>query len=520
MLVKEIFDDSIVEVQKKLDEGLFSSVELVGGVFDWIDKLEPDLNALISTDRKGAIQQAKESDKQIKEGVRKDLLGIPVIVKDNIVTRKMDTTAGSRMLEGYRSVYDATVIERLKSAGAIIIAKSNMDEFAMGASSETSCFGPVKNPWDISRVPGGSSSGSAVAVAAGYTWAALGSDTGGSIRQPASMCGVVGLKPTYGRVSRYGLIALGSSLDQIGPFGRRVEDVALTLKIIAGMDKRDSTSSEEKVGEYERDMRDNIKSLKVAMVKELYEGVEGKILDLLNKSIKLLEDAGVVVEQVSIPMLKYSLPVYYIIQPSECSTNLARFDGIRYGYMAESDIDDEEIRGDIYELTRKEGFGDEVKRRIMLGTFALSAGYYDDYFDKAARVRRVLIDEFKNIFDKYDALIGLTSPFSAFKIGEKTNDPLSMYLADVMTCGVNIVGLPAISLPMGLIDGLPHGIQMIGKWFGEKEIIKLAYNYQNLNDWKNIKPNIVKDLLEEQNGKSTKTQKSKKRGKRKKAKTS
>ena len=487
------FENSIADIREKICKKQISSLEICQQLADWIKRHESSLNAMIAMDVDQVIEKAKEADQRISQGETSDLLGVPVVVKDNIVTKNFKTTAASRMLENYQSVYDATVVSKLEEVGAIIIGKANLDEFAMGSSCENSYFGTSKNPWDISRVPGGSSGGSAVAVAAGYSWASLGSDTGGSIRLPASMCGVVGLKPTYGRVSRYGLISLASSLDQIGPFARRVEDVALMLKVVSGWDKKDSTSSQKDVDDYLSDIGNSIKGWKVAVLKELYDGVEEGVRKLFDSAIVKFKEMGVEVEEVSMPILEYSLPVYYIIQPCETSTNLARYDGIRYGYCSQTDDSKD---WDRYELTRKEGFGREVKRRIMLGNFALSSGYYDDYFNKASKVRAMIVEEYKKIFDSYDFILGLTSPFPAFRIGEKVDDPLSMYLSDVMTISINLAGIPSVSIPMGFIDGLPMGMQLIGGWYDEKKILQAAYNYQQITDWHLQVPQYIKEKME------------------------
>lgn len=481
LFFNEVIDKNIVEIKDLLNQKKFSSYELTSWYCDWIEYLDSDLNALIYFDREAALSNAREADKRIAKGEERDLLGIPILIKDNISTANIVTTAGSRMLIDYIPPYDATVVSRLKDEGAVILAKTNMDEFAMGSSGENSFFGAAKNPWDLERVPGGSSSGSVVGVASYYANIALGSDTGGSVRQPASLTGLVGLKPTYGRVSRYGLIALGSSFDQIGPISRRVEDSALLLKVIAGRDKYDSTSADKKVDEYDQACKENINGIKIGLVKELYEGVDIKMLNSLQKTVKDLESRGAIVEEVSMPVLKYSLAVYYIIQSSECSTNLARFDGVRYGFGK-----DNENNEDIMQH-RRMGFGKEVKRRIMLGTYSLSSGYYDDYFKKASEVRRKIVDDWQTLFDSYDVVMGLVSPVTAFKVGEKNDNPLEMYLSDVMTVGVSVAGLPALSVPGEMVNGLPVGIQLVGNYFDEASLLKVAYNLQMVNKWyKNI----------------------------------
>ncbi|MFZ5392458.1 MAG: Asp-tRNA(Asn)/Glu-tRNA(Gln) amidotransferase subunit GatA [Patescibacteria group bacterium] len=484
-------DKTIKEIRTDLEGGEIGCGELVDFFYKKLEEGEKkkNLNAVVFTDRKLIEQRVKIVEKEIKEGVKKDLIGIPVLVKDNIVSKEYPTTAASKMLFDYRSPYSATVIDRLEDSGAIIVGKTNLDEFAMGSSGENSVYGPTKNPWDFDRVAGGSSSGSTVGVAAGYCLGAYGSDTGGSIRQPASFCGVTGLKPTYGRVSRYGLLALGSSLDQIGPIARNAEDAALLLKVIAGYDEKDSTSSREKVEEYDVEVEKNVRGMKIGLVKEFFEQVDDGLKRLLDEAVKKLVELGVVVEELSLPTMKYGLPVYYIIQSSECSANLARYDGVRYGGR---DFEERDLTSmaDMVTKIRSDGFGREVKRRIMLGTYSLSSGYYDQYFDKAAKVRTLIINEFKKAFSDFDLLIGLTSPSVAFAIGEKMADPLQMYLADIMTVPISLAGLPAISIPIGLENKLPVGMQIIGKWFDESSVLKLAGNYQKVTSWHKNLPYI------------------------------
>lgn len=479
---------TIKQWRAELDGGQISCRELVGLFMKNLERGEKKnkYNAILFSDKKLIEAQIDHAQKQLDEGVKKDLLGIPVVVKDNISTQDMPTTAASKILAGYHPPFSATVVKRLEDSGAVIVGKSNLDEFAMGSSGENSAFGPTKNPWDPTRVAGGSSSGSTVAVAAGYCLGAFGSDTGGSVRQPAGFCGVCGMKPTFGRVSRYGLLALGSSLDQIGPIARNVEDVGLLLKVIAGWDEKDSTSSREKVDDYDLEMKKNIRGMKIGLVKEFVEKVDDEIRDLLNQAIKKITELGAVVEELSLPTMKYGLPVYYIIQTSECSANLARYDGIRYGAQG-IDRKKDDV-SDLVTQIRSQGFGREVKRRIMLGTYSLSSGYYDQYFNQASRVRTIIVDEFKKSLGKYDLLIGLTSPSVAFKIGEKTADPLQMYLADVMTVPISLAGLPAISIPIGFKDDLPVGMQIVGKWFDESNVLKLAYNFQQITGWHQYSP--------------------------------
>ncbi len=403
--------------------------------------------------------------------------GIPCAIKDNILIKDEICTAGSKILENYRSAYDATVIKKLKKKGISFIGKTNLDEFAMGASTENSAFGPTKNPHDLTKVPGGSSGGSAAAVAAGLCTFALGSDTGGSIRQPAAFCGVVGLKPTYGRVSRHGLIPLGSSLDQIGPITKNVYDAAYIMNIVAGKDKMDATTVDVEVPDYTQNLNDGVKGLKIGIPKEYFgEGLDKKVKETIENAIKDLEKDGAETIEVSLPHSKYAVPTYYIVLPSEISANLARFDGIRYGYSNQKG--DNLI--DVYLNSREEGFGDEPKRRIIIGTYALSSGYFDAYYIKAQQVRTLIKQDFDKAFEKVDILIGPTTPTTAFGLGEKTDDPIEMYLADIYTAAINLAGLPAISIPCGKVDNLPVGLQIIGKQFDEPTVLKVAHTYEQL----------------------------------------
>ena len=403
--------------------------------------------------------------------------GIPCAIKDNILIKDEICTAGSKILENYRSAYDATVIKKLKKKGISFIGKTNLDEFAMGASTENSAFGPTKNPHDLTKVPGGSSGGSAAAVAAGLCTFALGSDTGGSIRQPAAFCGVVGLKPTYGRVSRHGLIPLGSSMDQIGPITKNVYDAAYIMNIVAGKDKMDATTVDVEVPDYTQNLNDGVKGLKIGIPKEYFgEGLDKKVKETIENAIKDLEKDGAETIEVSLPHSKYAVPTYYIVLPSEISANLARFDGIRYGYSNQKG--DNLI--DVYLNSREEGFGDEPKRRIIIGTYALSSGYFDAYYIKAQQVRTLIKQDFDKAFEKVDILIGPTTPTTAFGLGEKTDDPIEMYLADIYTAAINLAGLPAISIPCGKVDNLPVGLQIIGKQFDEPTVLKVAHTYEQL----------------------------------------
>ncbi|MCL6616847.1 MAG: Asp-tRNA(Asn)/Glu-tRNA(Gln) amidotransferase subunit GatA, partial [Anoxybacillus ayderensis] len=415
------------------------------------------------------------------------LFGMPIGIKDNIVTKGLRTTCASKILYNFDPIYDATVMERLHEADAITIGKLNMDEFAMGSSTENSGFQLTRNPWDLERVPGGSSGGSAAAVAAGEVPFALGSDTGGSIRQPAAFCGVVGLKPTYGRVSRYGLVAFASSLDQIGPITRNVEDNAYLLQVISGVDPMDSTSANVDVPDYVSALTGDIQGLKIAVPKEyLGEGVSEEVRQSVLNALKVLEGLGATWEEASLPHSKYALATYYLLASSEASANLARFDGVRYGYRT----DNAKNLIDMYKQTRSEGFGNEVKRRIMLGTFALSSGYYDAYYKKAQKVRTLIKQDFENVFEKYDVIIGPTTPTPAFKIGEKTSDPLTMYANDILTIPVNLAGVPGISVPCGFVNGLPVGLQIIGKHFDESTIYRVAHAFEQATDYHKQKPTL------------------------------
>lgn len=417
-----------------------------------------------------AFLSFNEEDQPAGNGL---LAGVPLAIKDNLCLRGTITTAGSKILKNHRAVYDATVIDRLKKAGAAFLGKTNLDEFGMGSSTENSAFGVTRNPHDHTRVPGGSSGGSAAAVAAGLAVAALGSDTGGSVRLPAAFCGVVGLKPTYGRVSRYGLIALASSLDQIGPIAKNVYDAALLLKVISGWDENDSTMAQQSVPDFTASLEQPIKGLKVAVPKEYFgEGLDNEVNNTIQKALVQLESLGAQIDEVSLPHTAYALATYYIIMPAEASSNLARYDGIRYGYSKSgSDL------LSTYLQSRSEGFGDETRRRIILGTYTLSSGYYEAYYLRAQKVRTLVGEDFEKVFSQYDIVVGPTTPTTAFKIGEK-EDPLSMYLSDIYTVPVNLAGLPAISLPCGAVNGLPVGLQMIGPKFGEEKILRAAYQYE------------------------------------------
>lgn len=471
--------NTIKFIKKGLEKKEFSADELFNDYINKIKKENSKLNAYLS------VFEKKNNEKE-SDGL---LAGIPCAVKDNILIEDTICTAASKILKNYVSAYDATVIKKLKQAGAVFLGKTNLDEFAMGSSTENSAFGPTKNPYDLNRVPGGSSGGSAAAVAADLAVFALGSDTGGSIRQPASFCGVVGLKPTYGRVSRYGLIAMASSLDQIGPITKSVYDSALILNIIAGKDEKDSTSISKNIPDYTKKIMDPIKNLKIGIPKEYFsQGLDSKIKNIITKTIEKLEKLGAKIIEISLPHTEYALAVYYIIMPSEVSSNLARFDGIKYGYSMAKRKDIKNLM-EVYLKSRGEGFGEETRRRIMLGTYSLSAGYYDAYYKKAQQVRTLIKNDFAAAFKKVDVIAGPTTPTAAFKLGEKTKDPLTMYMSDIYTVPVNLSGNPAISVPCGWVNQakdekqtkLPVGIQLIGNHFDEETILRVGYHIENLN---------------------------------------
>lgn len=473
------------ELNRKLRGKEISSSELTEAVFKRIDKTEDKVKAYVTLTKKQALAKAKEVDSKSGNGLS-PLAGIPTAIKDNMCTEGVKTTCGSKILGNFIAPYTATAVQKVFDQDVVMVGKTNMDEFAMGSSCETSHFGPTKNPWDLKTVPGGSSGGSAAAVASGEAIWALGSDTGGSVRQPASLCGVVGLKPTYGLVSRYGLVAFASSLDQIGPITQDVTDCAILLNAIAGHDENDSTSVAVDVPDYTKALTGDIKSLKVGVVKELTgEGIEVGVRKAFDESVKLLEKLGAEIGECSLPHSDYALSAYYLIAPAEASSNLARFDGVRYGFRAKG----REDMLDLYSQTRAQGFGDEVKRRIMLGSYALSAGYYEAYYGQAQKVRTLIVADFDKAFEKFDVLVSPTSPTVAFKIGEKFDDPLAMYMSDICTIPVNLAGLPGISVPCGISDGLPVGLQIIGKTFGESIVLRAAYAFEQELGFKD-KPEI------------------------------
>ncbi|MCH7745674.1 MAG: Asp-tRNA(Asn)/Glu-tRNA(Gln) amidotransferase subunit GatA [Chloroflexi bacterium] len=475
------------EARGLLDRKEVSSVELTQAMLGRIRGVDEQVKAFVTVSEEFALEQARRADERIAAGDVRPLTGVPMLLKDNMSTKGVTTTCSSRMLENFVPPYDATVTRKLYDEGAVLVGKGNLDEFAMGSSTENSAFFATRNPWDLERVPGGSSGGPAAAVSADECVYALGSDTGGSIRQPAALCGVVGFKPTYGLVSRYGLIAFASSLDQIGSITKDVTDCATVMNAIAGHDPRDSTSIVYDVPDYTRTLDGDLSGIRLGVPKEYFvQGMEPGVEDATRKAIQVLEDLGATVEEASLPHTPYALAVYYIIAPSEASANLARYDGVKYGYS----VQDADSMWDALEKTRQQGFGPEVKRRIMLGTYALSAGYYDAYYLKAQKVRTLIRNEFEEAFKRFDALVMPTSPSVAFKIGEKMADPVQMYLNDILTMPANIAGIPGISVPGGMSDGLPVGFQILGKPLGEETIIRIAYAYEQATEWHKMRPSL------------------------------
>lgn len=475
---------------QKLDRRETSARQVMEDCLAQIDRVDPKIHAFLSLDRADALAQADAADKALASGsnhTKQPLLGIPIGIKDVISVKNQPLNCGSKILGKFRSPYDATVIEKLRQAGAIVFGRLNMDEFAMGSSTETSAFGLTHNPWDITRIPGGSSGGSAASVAADECIATLGSDTGGSIRQPAALCGVVGLKPTYGRVSRYGLVAFASSLDQIGPFTKDVRDAATILSVISGADRHDSTSVPESVPNYTAALTGNIKGLKIGLAKEyMIGGLDPQVSAAMKVAVKQFESLGAEIVEVSLPHTDYAVATYYIVATAEASANLARFDGVRYGARAEGAADPI----DLYCKTRGAGFGPEVKRRIILGTYVLSSGYYDAYYLRAQKVRTLIRQDFLKAFEKVDVVLTPTTPTAAFKIGEKTDDPLQMYLSDIFTISCNLAGICGISIPCGYTENpkLPMGLQLLGKPFGEETLLKTAHAYEQATGWNKVKP--------------------------------
>ena len=485
----ELHLQTLTELTAGLERGDFTSVELTESLLQRIAAHNDKLNAFVMITADEALAAAARADEARASGSGGVLNGLPIIHKDIFCTRGIKTTCGSKMLDNFISPYDATVVEKLADAGAVVLGKSNMDEFAMGSSNETSFFGPVHNPWDLECSPGGSSGGSSASVAARFAPAATGTDTGGSIRQPASLTGTVGLKPTYGRVSRYGMIAFASSLDQAGVITRSSEDAARLLGVMAGFDERDSTSIDQPVPDYRASIGDSIKGLRVGIVRQHFDkGLDEQCGARVKDAIAVLESLGATTVEVDLPNLDLSVPTYYVVAPAECSSNLSRFDGVRFGHRAENPED----LLDLYCRSRGEGFGDEVKRRIMTGAYVLSAGYYDAYYLKAQRVRQLIADDFKRAFADVDVIAGPTTPTPAFKLGDKVDDPITMYLNDIYTIGANLAGLPAMSVPCGFVNDLPVGLHLVGAHFAEETILRCGHQYQQQTDWHTACPEAFK----------------------------
>jgi aspartyl-tRNA(Asn)/glutamyl-tRNA(Gln) amidotransferase subunit A len=475
---------TLAELSLGLQAKTYSSVELTQFFLNRIDQHQ-QLNSYITVTPELALAQAKDADQRIANGMSDLLTGIPIAQKDIFCTQGVMTTCGSKMLANFNAPYNATVVDKFNQAGAVMLGKLNMDEFAMGSSNETSYFGSVKNPWNINTVPGGSSGGSAAAVSARLAVCATGTDTGGSIRQPAALCGITGLKPTYGRVSRYGMIAYASSLDQGGPMTRSAEDAAIMLQTMAGFDEKDSTSVDIPVPDYRIGLNKSLVGLKIGLPKEFFgEGLDENVAATLASAIAEYRKLGAEIIDISMPNLKLAIPAYYVIAPAECSANLSRFDGVRYGYRCESPVD----LTDLYTRSRGEGFGKEVKRRILMGTYALSTGYYDAYYLKAQKIRRLISEDFKAALANVDVIMGPVTPSTAFGIGEKMDDPIAMYLSDIYTIAINLAGVPAMSIPAGFVAGMPVGLQLIGDYFSEDRLLNIAHQYQQVTDWHNFIP--------------------------------
>ena len=471
---------TLAEIARALTDKQFSAEELTRSLLDRIGQLDPQLNSFITVTEEQAIAQAQAADARRANGESGALLGAPIGHKDLFCTQGIRTSCGSKMLDNFQAPYDATVVERLAAAGAVSLGKLNMDEFAMGSANESSHYGAVKNPWDLNRVPGGSSGGSAAAVAARLLPAATGSDTGGSIRQPAALTNLTGLKPTYGRVSRWGMIAYASSLDQGGPLARTAEDCALMLGAMAGFDPKDSTSVDQPLDDYLAALSKPLSGLRIGLPKEYFgAGLDAKIADAVMATVDTLKKLGATVKDISLPNMQHAIPSYYVIAPAEASSNLSRFDGVRFGYRCESPVD----LTDLYKRSRAEGFGDEVRRRIMVGTYALSAGYYDAYYLKAQKIRRLIKNDFVSAFEEVDVILGPTTPNLAWKLGEKNADPVSAYLEDIYTITANLAGIPGLSMPAGFIDGLPVGVQLLAPYFQESRLLNVAHQYQQVTDW-------------------------------------
>ncbi|PTU76308.1 Asp-tRNA(Asn)/Glu-tRNA(Gln) amidotransferase subunit GatA [Pseudomonas mangrovi] len=471
---------TLAEIARGLADKRFSSVELTTALLARIAQLDPQLNSFITVTEEQALAQARAADARRAAGEDGALLGAPIAHKDLFCTKDVLTSCGSKILTGFKAPYDATVVEKLATAGSVSLGKLNMDEFAMGSANESSHYGPVKNPWDLTRVPGGSSGGSAAAVAARLIPAATGTDTGGSIRQPAALTNLTGLKPTYGRVSRWGMIAYASSLDQGGPLARTAEDCALILQAIAGFDAKDSTCVDQPVDDYLATLGQPLNGLRIGLPKEYFgAGLDARIGEKVMAVVEELKKLGATVKQISLPNMQHAIPAYYVIAPAEASSNLSRFDGVRFGYRCENPQNLE----DLYKRSRAEGFGAEVKRRIMVGTYALSAGYYDAYYLKAQKIRRLIKNDFVRAFEEVDLILGPTTPNLAWKLGEKNDDPVAAYLEDIYTITANLAGVPGLSMPAGFVDGLPVGVQLLGNYFQEARLLNVAHQYQQVSDW-------------------------------------
>ncbi|WP_409419401.1 Asp-tRNA(Asn)/Glu-tRNA(Gln) amidotransferase subunit GatA [Marinomonas sp. RS-M-Aa-14] len=484
-----MFEQSIATLAKKLRNKDISSVELTRLFLARIAKLDPQLNSFITVSEERALEQAATADALLQSGKGTSLTGIPVAHKDLFCTEGTLTTCGSKMLHNFVPPYESTVTSRIQQAGAVMLGKTNMDEFAMGSSNENSFYGAVKNPWNLNMVPGGSSGGSAAAVAAGLAVAATGTDTGGSIRQPASFCGITGLKPTYGRVSRFGMIAYASSLDQGGPMAKSAEDCAHLMQAMAGFDEKDSTSADKPADDYLANLNAPLTGLKIGLPKEYFgDGLDPKVADVIMSAVKEFEKLGATVKEISLPNLQLSIPSYYVIAPSEASSNLSRFDGVRFGHRCDNPKD----LLDMYMRSRAEGFGTEVQKRIMIGTYALSEGYYDAYYLKAQKIRRLIKEDFVKALEEVDVIMGPVAPTTAFGLGSKTNDPVAMYLEDIYTLSVNLAGIPAMSVPAGFADGMPVGLQIMGNYFAEAKLLNVAHQYQQHTDWHLQTPNMAK----------------------------
>ncbi|MAV29917.1 MAG: Asp-tRNA(Asn)/Glu-tRNA(Gln) amidotransferase GatCAB subunit A [Cycloclasticus sp.] len=475
-----MYNKSLKELSASLHRKEISSVELSHYFLDRIARFDGELNSVITINTDAALKAAEQADKLIASGDSGLLTGIPLLHKDIFCTEGLRTSCGSNMLDNFIAPYTATAVRKLEQAGAVTLGKANMDEFAMGSSNETSFYGAVKNPWDLSTVPGGSSGGSAAAVAARLAPLASGTDTGGSIRQPAAFCGITGIKPTYGRVSRYGMIAFASSLDQGGAMAKSAEDAAIMLQAMSGFDEKDSTSTDKPVGDLLSDIDGSVKGLTIGLPKEFFgEDLDEEIRIKIEEAVEAFKSAGANVKEISLPNINLSVPAYYVVAPAECSANLSRFDGVRFGHRCDSPKDLE----DLYKRSRGEGFGDEVKRRIMMGAYVLSAGYYDAYYKKAQQIRRLIKQDFVEAFKEVDVIASATAPSVAFAAGEKKDDPVSMYLSDIFTIGVNLAGLPGMSVPCGFVDDKPVGMQLIGHYFEEARLLNVAHQYQQLTDW-------------------------------------